>query len=78
MPSAVAAFRLLPLTGCRLSEIQFLRWEYGREDCIGPPDTKTGGRVVPLGPEARTVSSMIVSSSFSPDSPVRLHLSNLL
>ena len=28
MPSAVAAFRLLLLTGCRLSEIQFLRWEY--------------------------------------------------
>ena len=27
MPSAVAAIRLLLLTGCRLSEIQFLRWE---------------------------------------------------
>ena len=27
MSSAVAAFRLLLLTGCRLSEIQFLRWE---------------------------------------------------
>ena len=55
MPSAVAAFRLLLLTGCRLSEIQFLRWEYVRDDCIELPDAKTGGRVVPLGPEARAV-----------------------
>ena len=55
MPSAVAAFRLLLLTGCRLSEIQFLRWEYMKDDCIELPDAKTGGRVVPLGPEARTI-----------------------
>ena len=55
MPSAVAAFRLLLLTGCRLSEIQFLRWEHVKDDCIELPDAKTGGRVVPLGPEARAV-----------------------
>ena len=55
MPSAVAAFRLLLLTGCRLSEIQFLRWEYVKDDYIELPDAKTGGRVVPLGPEARTI-----------------------
>ena len=55
MPSAVAAFRLLLLTGCRLSEIQFLRWKYVKDDCIELPDAKTGGRVVPLGPEARAV-----------------------
>ena len=55
MPSAVAAFRLLLLTGCRLSEIQFLRWEYVKDDCIELPDAKTGGRVVPLGPEARAI-----------------------
>ena len=55
MPSAVAAFRLLLLTGCRLSEIQLLRWEYVKDDCIELPDSKTGGRVVPLGPEARAV-----------------------
>ena len=55
MPSAVAALRLLLLTGCRLSEIQFLRWEYVKDDCIELPDAKTGGRVVPLGPEARAV-----------------------
>ena len=55
MPSAVAAFRLLLLTGCRLSEIQFLRWEYVRKDCIELLDPTTGGRVVPLGPEACAV-----------------------
>ena len=55
MPSAVAALRLLLLTGCRLSEIQFLRWEHVKDDCIELPDAKTGGRVVPLGPEARAV-----------------------
>ena len=49
----VADFRLLLLTGCRPSEIQFLRWEYVRDDCIELPDAKAGGRVVPLGPEAR-------------------------
>ena len=43
MPSAVAAFRLLLLTGCRLSEIQLLRWEYVRDDCIELPDAKTWG-----------------------------------
>ena len=41
MPSAVAAFRLLLLTGCRLSEIQFLRWEYVKDDYIELPDAKT-------------------------------------
>ena len=55
MPSAVAAFRLLLLTGCRLSEIQTLRWEYVKDECIELRDSKTGGRVVPLGPEARAV-----------------------
>ena len=55
MPSAVAAFRLLLLTGCRLSEIQFLRWEYVKDDCIELPKAKTGGRIVSLGSEARAV-----------------------
>ncbi len=66
MPSAVAAFRLLLLTGCRLSEIQFLRWEYVREDCIELPDAKTGGRVVPLGPEARAVLAALPREEDNP------------
>lgn len=66
MPSAVAAFRLLLLTGCRLSEIQFLRWEYVRDDCIDLPDAKTGGRVVPLGPEARAVLAALPREEDNP------------
>ena len=66
MPSAVAAFRLLLLTGCRLSEIQFLRWEYVRDDCIELPDAKTGGRVVPLGPEARAVLASLPREEDNP------------
>ena len=52
--SAVAAIRLLMLTGCRLSEIQKLRWEYVDLDAgeLRLPDTKTGGRAVPLAPSA--------------------------
>ena len=38
MPSAAAAFRLLLLTGCRLSEIQFLRWEHVKNACIELPE----------------------------------------
>ena len=66
MPSAVAAFRLLLLTGCRLSEIQFPRWEYVKGDCIELPDAKTGGRVVPLGPEARAVLSALPREDGNP------------
>ena len=52
--SAVVAFRLLMLTGCRLSEIQKLRWEHVDLDAgeLRLPDTKTGGRAVPLAPSA--------------------------
>ena len=52
--SAVVAIRLLMLTGCRLSEIQKLRWEHVDLDSgeLNLPDTKTGGRAVPLAPSA--------------------------
>ena len=66
MPSAVAAFRLLLLTGCRMSEIRDLRWDYVKGDCIELPDAKTGGRVVPLGPEARAVLSAIPRDEDNP------------
>ena len=66
MPSAVAAFRLLLLTGCRMSEIRDLRWDYVKDDCIELPDAKTGGRVVPLGPEARAVLSAIPRDEDNP------------
>ena len=66
MPSAVAAFRLLLLTGCRMSEIRDLRWDYVKDDCIELRDAKTGGRVVPLGPEARAVLSSIPREEDNP------------
>ena len=66
MPSAVAAFRLLLLTGCRMSEIRDLHWEYVKGDCIELPDAKTGGRVVPLGPAARAVLSAIPREKGNP------------
>ena len=59
MPSAIAAVRLLLLTGCRMSEIRDLRWEHVRDDCIELADSKTGGRIVPLGPEARRILASI-------------------
>ena len=53
-PEAIAAIRLLILTGCRRGEILGLRWEEvdlkARE--LRLPDTKTGPRVVPLSPAA--------------------------
>ena len=66
MPSAVVAFRLLLLTGCRMAEIRDLRWDYVKDDCIELPDAKTGGRVVPLGPEARAVLSAIPRDEDNP------------
>lgn len=47
----VAAFRLLLLTGCRLSEIQTLQWAhvYLAEAELRLPDSKTGAKTVHLG-----------------------------
>lgn len=66
MPSAVAAFRLLLLTGCRMSEIQTLRWEYVKEGRLELPDSKTGARTVPIGPD---VQSVLASIPREPDNP---------
>lgn len=52
-PHTVAAFRLLLLTGCRLSEIQTLRWEWITDRGMELPDTKTGRRCIPLPAAAR-------------------------
>jgi len=47
-PFIVAAFRLLILTGCRLGEIQTLKWTYVTLRHMELPDTKTGARRIPL------------------------------
>lgn len=52
-PEAVAAIRLLALTGCRRSEVLNLRWRDIGRDAINLPDSKTGPRTVPLGETAR-------------------------
>lgn len=51
----VAAFYLLMLTGCRLREIQTLKWEYVTATHLELPDSKTGRRRIPLPREARDV-----------------------
>ena len=54
-PEAVAAIRLLALTGCRRGEIVNLRWRDIAENAIVLPDSKTGPRSVPLGASARAI-----------------------
>ena len=52
-PEAVAAIRLLALTGCRRGEVLNLRWRNIGEDAINLEDSKTGPRAMPLGEAAR-------------------------
>ena len=54
-PYTVAAFRLLLLTGCRLSEVQTLRWDYIEGSYIVLPDSKTGARRIPFDQPVRDV-----------------------
>jgi integrase len=51
----IGAFRLLLLTGCRLGEIQTLRWSYVSARYLELPDSKTGARRIPLPPAAQEV-----------------------
>ncbi len=53
-PSAVTCLRLLILTGCRLSEIQKLKWSYVdlKSKMILLPDSKTGKKTIYLGQAA--------------------------
>ena len=66
--SAVAAFRLLMLTGCRRNEILTLRWEDVNLDAgeLGLPDAKTGARSLALSPAARKVLATLTRL---PDNP---------
>ncbi|MDJ0947044.1 MAG: site-specific integrase [Kiloniellales bacterium] len=53
-PAAIAAIRLLILTGCRKSEILTLQWQHVDFDlgALRLPDSKTGAKLVPLGAPA--------------------------
>ena len=59
--AAVTAIRLLMLTGCRLGEIQTLRWEDVNLEAaeIRLRDGKTGARMVPLSGAAVSVLSAL-------------------
>ena len=52
-PEAVAAIRLLALTGCRRSEVLNLRWRNIEANALNLEDSKTGPRAAPLGEAAR-------------------------
>ena len=66
--SAIAAIRLLMLTGCRLSEIMTLRWENVALESaeLRLPDSKTGAKVVYLGAPAVTVLRGIAREAGNP------------
>jgi len=51
MASAIAAVRLLMLTGCRLNEIMTLQWSFVdfKLGLLRLPDSKTGAKDVPIG-----------------------------
>jgi integrase len=65
-PFVIAAFRLLILTGCRLGEIQTLKWEYITPNGMELPDSKTGARRIPLPQAARAVLSALPRFSDNP------------
>ena len=59
--SAITAIRLLMLTGCRLNDIQTLRWEDVDLETaeLRLRDSKTGARMVPLSRAAVSVLSAL-------------------
>ncbi len=68
LPSAIAAVRLLMLTGCRLGEIINLKWEHVdlTDRALRLPDSKTGAKVVHLGQAPIEVLTKIVKVPRNP------------
>jgi integrase len=62
----VSALLLLIYTGCRLSEILTLRWDYVTPHHLELPDSKTGRRRIPLPREAHDV---LMELPRRPDNP---------
>lgn len=58
-PIHTAAVTLLLLTGCRKSEITFLRWSEVKGNRLLLADSKTGGRTVWLGNTARAIINSV-------------------
>lgn len=65
-PHVVITFRLLILTGCRLGEIQKMRWEYITDFGIELPDSKTGARRIPLPQAARDLLNALPRTEGNP------------
>jgi integrase len=63
----IAAIRLLILTGCRMSEILTLKWEWVsfERDCLSLPDSKTGAKVIHMNKPAMKVLSDLWGDSAS-------------
>jgi integrase len=62
--SVVAALRLLLLTGCRLSEVTTLRWEFVDFELrlLRIPESKTGAKAIPLNAPALQLLSALPRS----------------
>ena len=60
------ALKFLILTGCRLSEVLGLQWEWIREGVIEFPDSKTGAKRIPLSPQAQ---ALLLSHPKTPECP---------
>ena len=67
-PAAIAAIRLLILTGCRRGEILGLRWEWVdfEHGCLRLPDSKTGAKIVPVGAPALELLAEVPRHQGSP------------
>ena len=57
----MASYRLSILTGCRLGEIQTLKWDFVdfKDKVLRLPDSKTGEKTVYLGEDAIVVLKAI-------------------
>jgi len=63
---AINAIRLLILTGCRLGEIQTLKWEYVQGNRLRLPDSKTGAKTIYL---AQPALDVLANIERLPDNP---------
>jgi len=65
-PFIIAGLKLLILTGCRLGEIQTLKWDYIMPRHIELPDSKVGARRIPLPQAAQDVLNAL---PYQPSNP---------
>ena len=67
-PTAISAIRLLALTGCRKSEVLNLRkeWIDFNAAVLRLPESKTGAKIVHLGPPALDLLAALVDKSTGP------------